>query len=140
MVRRKREHAVCCDSDGICDQDLLRQTSDEPPQSRRQVFHRNRSPLQLFANLVVADDRTCDELWEERDVKGNPRPSLLGRYLAPVYVEHVGKGLEGEEGDSDRQVVGNRHACEGGCDGAGAQGFEQSGGLPEQVTGVFEDD
>ena len=60
---------------------------------------------QLPVDVAVADDRSGDELREERDVGAEGDVILLRVGVEPVHVDHVGERLERIERDPD----GERH-------------------------------
>ena len=59
--------------------------------------------LKLRDEVAGALNRTCDKLREEGDEERVEEEILLGLYIAPVYVDDVGKSLEGVEGYTHRQ-------------------------------------
>ena len=59
--------------------------------------------FELFRNVDVSYDRTCDKLWEKGNIGGKVKEVLLTSYFALINVDNVGKGLEAVEWDTDRE-------------------------------------
>ena len=53
--------------------------------------------FELFRNVDVSYDRTCDKLWEKGNIGGKVKKVLLTSYFALINVDNVGKGLKAVE-------------------------------------------
>lgn len=53
--------------------------------------------FELFRNVDVSYDRTCDKLWEKGNIGGKVKEVLLTSYFTLINVDNVGKGLEAVE-------------------------------------------
>ena len=51
------------------------------------------------------DDRSCNQIGEEREVGQEPKRAATRRELLPIDVDQVGDGLEGIEADAQRKHV-----------------------------------
>ena len=90
-------------AEGIGYKGLLAEPDNEAPDAVRSVICRGLPFPELFGNLVVLDDWARDELREERYVEGDSVDIFLGFHSTAPYVDCVGDGLEGIEGNSERQ-------------------------------------
>ena len=68
-----------------------------------EVVERHDAPRELVGDVAVADDRSGDELRKQQQVERRVHRALLRRRVAPVDVDDVRDGVEGEERDADRQ-------------------------------------
>lgn len=57
----------------------------------------SRYAFELFRNVDVSYDRTCDKLWEKGNIGGKVKEVLLTSYFALINVDNVGKGLKAVE-------------------------------------------
>ena len=87
----------------VGDDDLFREADDHAQRALAQVVHRCAAVVDFILDHAVADDRACDKLREQRDIKKEFRIVLLYVYGFPVAVEHIGDGLKGVKADADRQ-------------------------------------
>ena len=51
---------------------------------------------------MIPDDRSGDELREERDVERHVERIALGGRVATVNIDYIGQRMEGKKGDSYR--------------------------------------
>jgi hypothetical protein len=62
--------------------------------------------MKLILNLVVANDRARDKLWEEENIEKEGNRILTRRSNLAVYINDVTDFVEGEEGDTYREHYG----------------------------------
>lgn len=102
-------HAICRESkDGICqkcngvrDNDLLGKTDGKASHTAIYRVNRIGTVLNFALNVDVANDRSCDQLREQRDIQTQIENIALRLYVAPVHVDGVRHDLEGKEGNTD---------------------------------------
>lgn len=91
------EKAISYFGHGVGKEDLFSQADCEAGEPFANVGEGLGSGFDLFIDIVIADDRACDELREEGDVKGVVGEAGGGAYGGTVDVDQVGEFLEGEE-------------------------------------------
>ena len=89
--------------DDVGDEHLLREPDDEPLHAGGEVVQRDDSPRELVREVAVTDDRSGNQLRKEQQVERGMDGALLRRRVAAMDVDDVRDGVEGEEGDADRQ-------------------------------------
>ena len=97
----------------IGDQQLLAQAHNKPAQAFCQLLQRISAAMYLICHVLIADDRSCHQLWKQSNVQQYiPEMSALQAFI-PVYIDHITQPLKGEERDTHRQNDGrhrDRHA------------------------------
>ena len=132
---------VCHEADGVGNQHLFGETGNKTADSVHDAVHRLSPVLDLLGDIVVFHDGAGDELREEGNVEKHFSEILLGLSHAPVNVDDVGHGLEGEKGNSDGKPDGrhrNRRAkngVEGLCQEAGVFKEHQHTQIQNHVDG-----
>ena len=105
LIRVDRVHHL---GKGICQDDLLSQTENKAFHAIRKALQRDGPVFDLLLDVMVFHDRSRYELREEGNIKHHVERIFLRLIFAPVHIHHVGKRLEGIEGNSDRQRHLNR--------------------------------
>ena len=116
----------------VGDEHLLAQADDETPHALDEVVAVPLALRELRGDVLVADDRSGDKLWEQQDVKPEAVDASLRRRVAAVDVDQVGDRMEGEEGNPQRQR--NR----GQRDSAQAECAEDDAEIGDHEVGVLE--
>ena len=97
----------------IGDQQLLAQAHNKPAQAFCQLLQRISAAMDLICHVLIADDRSCHQLWKQSNVQQYiPEMSALQAFI-PVYIDHITQPLKGEERDTHWQNDGrhrDRHA------------------------------
>ncbi len=130
------EHGAGQGREGIGDQHLHGKTDDQQAQAGRGPAPAVASEGQPPGDGAVADDGAGDQLGEEGDVERHFAQAPVGGEAAAVDVDQVTQGVEGEEGDAQRQGdLAPLHAQPQGAQGLGEQArvFEHAQG--QQVDG-----
>ena len=109
-----REDEIAAAGEGVGEQDLLHDAEHEAREARDEIVDmRRRTGLHLAGDVVIFDDRTGEELREEKHIKRIKRRALRHRRDLAVNVDEIGDLLEDDEGDADRQGdVGDRERRE----------------------------
>ena len=84
------------------DKDLFAKTHADPCNTIAYIGRGYNSVVYLVFDYGIADNGTCNELWEHRNVHKQFVPASLHLYLAPVAVEDIRDNLECEEADAYR--------------------------------------
>ena len=94
----------------ICNEDFLAESINEAHHAVREIVKGFVAMLDLLLDIVIAHDRTCDELREERDVESDIQDTPLSLCLVIINIEEIGEQLECEERDADgeRDVDGGK--------------------------------
>ena len=100
LRRIERIHNI---SHRIRDQQLLSKTTDKPLYPCRRVLNCDTPVRKLCFNVMVFDNRSCDQLWEERNIQHQLPHILLYRILVPVHVNAIGERLKCIKGDTNRK-------------------------------------
>ena len=93
----------------VGDEHLLPQSGDEPGAAGGEVVPGLLPVVDLVGHRLILDDGAGDELGEEGDVQPHLQGGALHMAPAPLHVQHVAQGLEGEEGDTDGQLNARDH-------------------------------
>lgn len=103
-------------------------TADKTADSLRDFADTCFAERKFSRNIVEFDDRTCHQLWKERDVQQQMNEILLCSFRISVNIYDIGHRLECEKGDSYRQWnAGQRNV-----------GAENSVDVFQKEVGVFE--
>ena len=86
----------------VCKDDLFAKTHADPCNTLAYIGRGYNSVVYLVFDYGIADNGTCNELWEHRNVHKQLVPASLHLYLAPVAVEDIRDNLECEEADAYR--------------------------------------
>ena len=95
------EYPVSDGGDVIGDDYLFGRSDDEAPDTISEIFEIDMAFHKLGRNLLVADDRACDQLGEHCHEAGEVHETARGCSFAPVDVDGVAHRLEGIETDSE---------------------------------------
>ena len=90
-------------TEGIRKEHLLAETDREGHETVRRIRERMRALRELSVYVLIANDRTCDKLGEERDVKEKIKIAALNRSILSRGINHIGDCLKDEERDADRK-------------------------------------
>ena len=88
---------------GVCQQNLLRHAEHEERSTTREFLPGKRAFAELVGDVLEADDRTCDELREHRNVARVVDEVRHDLRIAAIDVDHVAHALERVEADAERQ-------------------------------------
>ena len=86
----------------VCKDDLFTKTHADSCNTLAYIGRGYNSVVYLVFDYGIADNGTCNELWEHRNVHKQFVPASLHLYLAPVAVEDIRDNLECEEADAYR--------------------------------------
>ena len=95
---QRRDHGITA----VRDQNLFGKTDREAEQAVVEIREIHMTVGKLFLDVLVAYDRTGDELREERNVQQESKEGFLHLRVFPVNVDDIGHRLEGKETDPDR--------------------------------------
>ena len=87
----------------VGDQHLFGKTDTKDTNALGKLIERFPSVVELIGDVLIADDRTRDQLREQGYIGTEGDNVLLHRRIAAIYVDRVGHRLEGVEADADRQ-------------------------------------
>jgi hypothetical protein len=103
LLSRDGKNLIRRDRHRVGDDHLLAQPDDEPPHPFGKIGGRNDAGHDLARDVVVANDRPGDELWEEEDVKRKVYRASAGADNASIDVHLIRDLMEGKEGDAERE-------------------------------------
>ena len=89
--------------DDIGDENLFGQADDKTVKTLQTFRRRTLAMTQLLFHLVVAHDRTRNQLGKHDDIHHVVGQFVHGFYLSTIGIQHIGDRLEGEKGDADRK-------------------------------------
>ncbi len=87
----------------VGDQDLLGQTPEKAQDPCSHPIQSDFPAVEFPLNVGIADDGARDQLGKEGDIEQKTGVGTLDPDFTPVKINDVGQGLEGIEGDADRQ-------------------------------------
>lgn len=100
---RREEHIVYKYAKVVSQYDLLKEAEDEDLNSRLKSFFLNTAILpHLWKEIFPSHNRSCRQLWEERDVECKVQDVLLRFIISPVNIYQVCQRAKDVETDSDR--------------------------------------
>ena len=103
LCQRFLHHPVHRRRKGISKQHFFRQSVGKALDSIRHPLRRTLPVPNLFADIVILDDRSRDELRKEGNIERQMKDIFLRLNRPPVHIHHVGKRLKRVEGYSDRK-------------------------------------
>ena len=83
--------------------DLFGKTYDEPPQTQSHLVPAMGTFVQLPGHIDITNNGAGDQLGKQRHISAEADGVLLGRNMAPVYIDGIAEALEGIEADAHRQ-------------------------------------
>ena len=101
----------------VGNEDLFAKTDDETADTERDLFNAVRSADKLFRDITVTNDRSCNELREERNVGCKIDIIFLRGNVAAINVNVIAEDLKKIEADTDGKndiERRNVHACQSG--------------------------
>lgn len=115
---------VCRFRNSIGNDNLFAEAKDETSDSFSRFFYSDSSVFQLVVDVLISDNGTCNELWEEGNVECKVYDLLLNRELSSVEIDDVRHYLEGEKRNTDGksyayrcygnvEVINQNHGSEG---------------------------
>ena len=103
LTLRQHVHRVHQPGQGVGEDRFLGKAQHEAPYALAEIVRSLRAARDLLRHGLIPHDGAGDELREERDVQAHVHQVLLGPAPAPVHVDHVAHGLEGEKRYADGQ-------------------------------------
>ncbi len=94
IVRNHRKH--------IGQQDLFGKTDDKAVDARGKFGKRMLSCTQQRVDILIADNRPCNELRKHRNIECELGQIILRLDLTPIDVDHIAERLKGIERNADR--------------------------------------
>ncbi len=91
-------------ADVVSQQHFFGQAADEGLYAGGKLLRRFPPALQLAVHILIFDDRSGNQLGEQRDKSAKGGDILLRAGVAPVHVDGIGHGLKGIEGDANGQA------------------------------------
>ena len=125
---RGREDRVGCDGGCVGQQQLFPEPHEKAPDPGRGLFGRADALVDLCRDITPADDGTCDQLWEKRNVQQQLQKAPAVFLRLPVDVDGIAEPLKGVEGNADRQDQSHRLQRQA----------EEGVGVADQEIGVLE--